>query len=57
MSPSTPRTLIALLGGSGHGKSSLINALVDEGSLVTASSMRASTSVPTEVCPAAHENK
>lgn len=48
--PSNPRTLIALLGGSGHGKSSLINALIGKNNVVTASSMRASTSVPTEAC-------
>lgn len=45
-----PKTHVALVGGSGHGKSSLINALVSMSNVVTASSMRASTSVPTEVC-------
>jgi predicted kinase len=46
---SNSRTLVALLGESGHGKSTLINALLEEDNTITASSMRACTSVPTEV--------
>ncbi|KAF7855353.1 hypothetical protein EAF04_010096 [Stromatinia cepivora] len=44
-----PRVLVGLLGYTGSGKSSLINALIDEETIVPANSMRASTSVVTEI--------
>ncbi|KAL1961295.1 hypothetical protein VTO42DRAFT_23 [Malbranchea cinnamomea] len=44
-----PRIIIGVLGSTGAGKSSLINALLDEERLVPTSSMRACTSVITEI--------
>ncbi|KAF7946128.1 hypothetical protein EAE96_009132 [Botrytis aclada] len=44
-----PRVLVGLLGYTGSGKSSLINALIDEEMVVPANAMRASTSVVTEI--------
>ncbi|KAI9642658.1 hypothetical protein NHQ30_008389 [Ciborinia camelliae] len=44
-----PRVLVGVLGYTGSGKSSLINALIDEEMVVPANSMRASTSVVTEI--------
>lgn len=43
------RTVVGVLGNTGAGKSSLINALLDEESLIPTSSLRACTAVPTEV--------
>ncbi|RDW68088.1 hypothetical protein BP6252_09484 [Coleophoma cylindrospora] len=44
-----PQTFIGVVGFTGCGKSSLINALLDEEMLVPTSAMRASTSVVTEI--------
>ncbi|CAD6445389.1 3ebc6d55-2da4-45e6-985d-8108c33c4a1d [Sclerotinia trifoliorum] len=44
-----PRVLFGVLGYTGSGKSSLINALIDEEMVVPANAMRASTSVVTEI--------
>ncbi|KAF7882330.1 uncharacterized protein EAF02_005693 [Botrytis sinoallii] len=44
-----PRVLVGVLGYTGSGKSSLINALIDEEMAVPANAMRASTSVVTEI--------
>ncbi|EDN95069.1 hypothetical protein SS1G_10944 [Sclerotinia sclerotiorum 1980 UF-70] len=44
-----PRVLVGVLGYTGSGKSSLINALIDEEMVVPANAMRASTSVVTEI--------
>lgn len=44
-----PRILVGVVGCTGAGKSSLINALVDEGSIVPCNSFRASTSVAVEI--------
>ncbi|ATZ49548.1 hypothetical protein BCIN_04g06800 [Botrytis cinerea B05.10] len=45
----SPRVLVGVLGYTGSGKSSLINALIDEEMVVPANAMRASTSVVTEI--------
>ncbi|KAB8300825.1 hypothetical protein EYC80_002753 [Monilinia laxa] len=44
-----PRVLVRVLGYTGSGESSLINALIDEEMLVPANAMRANTSVVTEI--------
>lgn len=44
-----PRILIGVLGYTGSGKSSLINALVDQETIVPCNAMRASTSVAVEI--------
>jgi GTP-binding protein EngB required for normal cell division len=44
-----PRILIGVLGYTGSGKSSLINALVDQETLLPCSAMRSSTSVAVEI--------
>lgn len=44
------RTVVGVLGNTGAGKSSLINAVLDEGKLIATSCMRACTAVPTEIC-------
>ncbi|KAF7908044.1 uncharacterized protein EAF01_003799 [Botrytis porri] len=44
-----PRVLVGVLGYTGSGKSSLINALIDEEMVVPANAMRASTSMVTEI--------
>ncbi|GAP88484.1 putative tat pathway signal sequence protein [Rosellinia necatrix] len=44
-----PRTIIGIIGGTGHGKSSLINALLDEEKLIPTSCFRACTAVVTEI--------
>lgn len=43
------RTVIGILGNTGAGKSSLINALLDEENLLPTNCMRACTAVPTEI--------
>ncbi|OIW33908.1 hypothetical protein CONLIGDRAFT_640982 [Coniochaeta ligniaria NRRL 30616] len=43
------RTVVGILGNTGAGKSSLINALLDEESLIPTNCMRACTAVPTEI--------
>ncbi|KAI8949489.1 hypothetical protein F4801DRAFT_403829 [Xylaria longipes] len=45
----TPRTIIGVVGGTGHGKSSLINALLGEEKLVPTSCFGACTAVVTEI--------
>ncbi|KAI1326365.1 hypothetical protein F5Y16DRAFT_231082 [Xylariaceae sp. FL0255] len=44
-----PQTLIGVAGNTGHGKSSCINALLDESKLVPTSCFRACTAVVTEI--------
>jgi hypothetical protein len=44
-----PRILIGLMGYTGSGKSSLLNALIDEEMIVSCNAMRASTSVVVEI--------
>jgi ribosome biogenesis GTPase A len=44
-----PRILISVLGYTGSGRSSLINALVDEEMIIPCNAMRASTSVVVEI--------
>ncbi|KAI8635076.1 hypothetical protein F5Y19DRAFT_470125 [Xylariaceae sp. FL1651] len=44
-----PQTILGVIGGTGHGKSSLINALLGETRLVPTSCFRACTAVPTEL--------
>jgi GTP-binding protein EngB required for normal cell division len=44
-----PRILIGLMGYTGSGKSSLLNALIDEEMIVACNAMRASTSVVVEI--------
>ncbi|GAW11202.1 hypothetical protein ANO14919_005440 [Xylariales sp. No.14919] len=44
-----PRTVLGIVGGTGHGKSSLINALLEEDKLVPTNCFRACTSVVTEI--------
>ena len=44
-----PQTVIAVVGDTGIGKSSLLNALLDESSLLPTSGMRACTAVVVEV--------
>jgi GTPase SAR1 family protein len=44
-----PRILIGLMGYTGSGKSSLLNALIDEEMIVACNAMRASTSVAIEI--------
>ncbi|RAL09954.1 uncharacterized protein BO97DRAFT_445045 [Aspergillus homomorphus CBS 101889] len=43
------KVIIGVVGGTGAGKSSLINALIDEKDILTTDCMRASTAVPVEV--------
>jgi GTPase SAR1 family protein len=50
------RTVIGILGNTGAGKSSLINALLDEESLIPTNCMRACTAVPTEISYNHHED-
>ncbi|KAI1752357.1 hypothetical protein F4782DRAFT_530612 [Xylaria castorea] len=45
----TPRTIIGVVGATGHGKSSLINTLLEEDKLVPTNCFRACTAVVTEV--------
>ncbi|KAI1180129.1 hypothetical protein F4777DRAFT_574412 [Nemania sp. FL0916] len=45
----TPKTIIGVVGATGHGKSSLINALLEEENLVPTSCFRACTAVVTEI--------
>ncbi|RPA74143.1 hypothetical protein BJ508DRAFT_40104 [Ascobolus immersus RN42] len=45
----TPKTIIGIVGKTGEGKSTLLNALLDEEKLVPTNCMRACTSVVTEV--------
>ncbi|KAI1429249.1 hypothetical protein F5Y12DRAFT_710154 [Xylaria sp. FL1777] len=45
----TPRTVLGVVGGTGHGKSSLINALLEETKLVPTNCFRACTAVVTEI--------
>ncbi|KAI1363707.1 hypothetical protein F5Y08DRAFT_354221 [Xylaria arbuscula] len=45
----TPKMVIGVVGNTGHGKSSLINALLEEDKLVPTSCFRACTAVVTEV--------
>lgn len=44
------RTVVGILGNTGAGKSSLINALLDEEDIIPTNCMRACTAVPTEIC-------
>lgn len=44
-----PRTIIAVVGDTGAGKSSLLNALLDHGNILPTSGMRACTAVVVEV--------
>lgn len=44
-----PRTVIAVVGDTGAGKSSLLNALLDHGNILPTSGMRACTAVVVEV--------
>lgn len=44
------RTVVGILGNTGAGKSSLINALLDEENIIPTNCMRACTAVPTEIC-------
>ncbi|RYC65350.1 hypothetical protein CHU98_g878 [Xylaria longipes] len=44
-----PQTIIGVVGGTGHGKSSLINALLGENKLVPTNCFRACTAVVTEI--------
>lgn len=46
----TGRTVVAVAGATGAGKSSLINALLDEEKLLPTNGMRACTAVVTEIC-------
>ncbi|KAI0010153.1 hypothetical protein F4779DRAFT_578938 [Xylariaceae sp. FL0662B] len=45
----TPRAIIGIVGSTGHGKSSLINALLEERRLVPTNCVRACTAVITEI--------
>ncbi|KAI1281346.1 hypothetical protein F5Y07DRAFT_395830 [Xylaria sp. FL0933] len=45
----TPRTVLGVVGGTGHGKSSLINVLLEEDHLVPTNCFRACTAVVTEI--------
>ncbi|KAI1117929.1 hypothetical protein F5Y14DRAFT_463973 [Nemania sp. NC0429] len=45
----TPATILGVVGGTGHGKSSLINALLGEAKLVPTNCFRACTAVATEI--------
>ncbi|KAI0481588.1 hypothetical protein F4859DRAFT_512731 [Xylaria cf. heliscus] len=45
----TPQTILGVVGGTGHGKSSLINALLGEDKLVPTNCFRACTAVVTEI--------
>ncbi|KAI0448945.1 hypothetical protein F5B21DRAFT_509652 [Xylaria acuta] len=45
----TPRTILGVVGGTGHGKSSLINTLLEEDKLVPTNCFRACTAVVTEL--------
>ncbi|TGJ81074.1 hypothetical protein E0Z10_g7676 [Xylaria hypoxylon] len=45
----TPRTVLGVVGGTGHGKSSLINVLLEEDKLVPTNCFRACTAVVTEI--------
>ena len=45
----TPQTVIAVVGGTGEGKSSLMNALLDHRSVLPTSGIRACTAVVVEV--------
>ncbi|KAB5570384.1 hypothetical protein GE09DRAFT_1283507 [Coniochaeta sp. 2T2.1] len=44
------RTVVGILGNTGAGKSTLINAVLDEETLIPTNCMRACTAVPTEIC-------
>ncbi|KAJ2995161.1 hypothetical protein NUW58_g1356 [Xylaria curta] len=46
---SNPRTILGVVGGTGHGKSSLINTLLGEDQLVPTNCFRACTAVVTEI--------
>ncbi|KAL3859762.1 hypothetical protein ACJMK2_009958 [Sinanodonta woodiana] len=59
VSPKTelPRTIIALMGGTGTGKSTLVNSLLDSNSILPTSDDRACTSVVVEVVQNKEKNK